>query len=46
MLNGNKESDYRHRLKYTECVVLCHIYIALSSGMFLKKNSFGLLIHV
>ena len=36
MLNGNKEKDYRHRLKYTECVVLhvCYIYIALSSGMF------------
>ena len=39
MLNGNKENDYRHRLKYTECVVLhvCYIYIGLSSGMFLKK---------
>ena len=26
MLNGNKEIDYRHILKYTECVVLCDIY--------------------
>jgi len=25
ILNGNKENDYRHRLKYTEFVVLWYI---------------------
>ena len=25
MLNGNKENDYRHRLKYMEFVVICFV---------------------
>ena len=25
MLNGNKENDYRYRLKYTECVMICFV---------------------
>ena len=37
MLNGNKENDYRHTLKYTEfncCAMLCYIITALPHGMF------------
>ena len=37
MLNGNKENDYRYRLKYTEVVVLCYIYCIIVWQVFEKK---------